>query len=112
MNRSRLSSTCPAVTPNAKIVLGEFGRVMTPIEKCLVHLVPVDQLRWPDALTRRDVARLGGNTMHLKAVGKALLYGFALVDWASPAALRRPPQGQEPPRAPAAPRRVAVPTRP
>ena len=63
---------CPIVTPHAKIVLGAQGRLMTPIEKCLVNLVPVHELKWPASLTDVDVARPGGNTMHLKAVGKAL----------------------------------------
>ena len=107
-SRTRLRPLCPTVTPNARIVIGAQGRLMTPIEKCLVHLVPVDELRWPASLTDRDVARLGGNTMHLKAVGKALLFGIALVDWGSPSAQRRPPAAAKPPRTPAKPRRVLV----
>ena len=104
VDRCTLTPYCPTVTPNARIVLGQQRRLLSPIEKCLVHLVPVDQLRWPDSLTHGDVARLGGNTMHLMAVGKALLFGLALVDWASPAARLRPPGDAKPPRAPAQPR--------
>eukprot|EP00974_Lingulodinium_polyedra_P096687 9372244-Lingulodinium_polyedra.AAC.1 len=50
--------------------------------------------------------------MHLKAVGKALLFGLALVDWDSRAAQRRPQQGESPPRAPAQPRRFVQVPRP
>ena len=108
VDRVRLAPFCPTVTPHARIVLGAQGRLMTPIEKCLVHLVPVHELNWPASLTDVDVARLGGNTMHLKAVGKALLFGLALVDWGFPSARLRPPAAARPPRTPAKPRHVPV----
>ena len=68
LSRTRGKAVCPTVTPGGRIVIGQQRRVLAPIEKCLVHLVPVHELSWPDTLTQSDVAQLGGNTMHLMAV--------------------------------------------
>ena len=66
---SRARDVCPVVTPGSRIVVGELKRLVLPIEKCLVHLVPVHTLRWPSCLQDSDIADLGGNTMHLCAAG-------------------------------------------
>ena len=54
---------------------------MIPIEKCLVHLVPVHRLSWPSSLTDNTVADLGGNTMHLLAVGALACRGVVEAVW-------------------------------
>ena len=69
VGRSRVRKHCPVVTPGSRIVLGEMRRLMIPIEKCLIHLVPVHRLSWPSSLTDNAIADLGGNTMHLLAAG-------------------------------------------
>ena len=69
VGRSRVRKHCPVVTPGSRIVLGEMRRLMIPIEKCLIHLVPVHRWSWPSSLTDNAVADLGGNTMHLLAAG-------------------------------------------
>lgn len=65
-------SACPTVTPRGRIVVGELGRLMVPIEKLLVHLFPVHTLQFPRCLTDADLADLGGNTMHLMAAGASV----------------------------------------
>ena len=60
---------CPVVTPGCRIVVGELKRLMVPMEKCLVHLVPVHRLAWPAGLSDANISDFGGNTMHLLAVG-------------------------------------------
>ena len=71
LSRTRGKAVCPTVTPGGRIVIGQQRRVLAPIEKCLVHLVPVHELSWPETLTQSDVAQLGGNTMHLMAVARS-----------------------------------------
>ncbi len=61
----RVRQLCPTITPGAKILIGDLGRVMLPIEKCLAHLVPVHRLSWPASFTDATFADLGGNAMHL-----------------------------------------------
>lgn len=68
LGRARPMQLCPTVTPRGLIVVGELGRLMSPMEKLLVHLLPVHSLKLPPSLTDRDIADLGGNTMHLMAV--------------------------------------------
>ncbi len=75
------SGQCPCVMPGSKIIVAKVGRMMLPIEKLLVHLFPVHEMHIPASLGGGDIARLGGNTMHLKAVGLALLIGSSCIDW-------------------------------
>ena len=35
---------CPVVTPNCKVWVAELNRFILPIEKFLIHLVPVHEL--------------------------------------------------------------------
>lgn len=59
----------PVVTPGAKIWISQLNRFMTPLEKVLIHLVPVQDLAWPRSLSDSDLADMGGNTMHAMAAG-------------------------------------------
>jgi hypothetical protein len=68
LGRARfLHNVCPVITPGSRIWVSELHRFVSPMEKILLHLVPVHQLVWPEALTDRDVSCMGGNTMHLMA---------------------------------------------
>ncbi len=70
LGRVRLRrDSCPTVTPGCLMLLGDLGRLMIPLEKCLVHLVPLHDLVLPSDLTDSDFAILGGNTMHLMSAG-------------------------------------------
>lgn len=69
LGRARPVHLCPTVTPKGRIVVGELGRLMTPMEKLLVHLLPVHTLQFPPNLSDSDIEDLGGNTMHLMAAG-------------------------------------------
>jgi len=61
-------ATCfPAITPVSRVVVGDLGRLMPPVEKLLVHLLPVHCLVFPSTFADRDFADLGGNTMRLMA---------------------------------------------
>ena len=66
--RARLSVKCPTVTPGSAIVVGELKRLMVPLEKCLVHLVPLHKLVLPAAISDTEFGNFGGNTMRLMAV--------------------------------------------
>ena len=68
LGQARLSGTCPTLTPGSAILVGESGRLMVPVEKCLVHLVPVHKLVLPVDVSDTEFGNLGGNTMHLMAV--------------------------------------------
>ena len=73
-----------------------------PIEKLLLHNFPIHRMRLPAALTDEALGDMGGNTMHLKSVGLAVLLGVGLVDWSTSggmpirAALRPTPAARAP----------------
>ena len=78
------------------------GRPVAPIEKLILHGFPVHRMRIPASIDDVALAQLGGNTMHLKSVGLAVLLGVGLVDWStsggmsSRAALRPTPAARVP----------------
>ena len=80
---ARTDGVSPTVTPNAMIhVDGRgVGRVVTPREKLLLHLFPLHKMAVPQDFPEEDLGAMGGNTMHLKAVGLALTIGLALTDF-------------------------------
>jgi len=49
-----------------------------PIDLLLLQGFPVHRMRFPYSLSARDLAKLAGNTMHLKCVGLALAIGILL----------------------------------
>ncbi len=69
----------PTVTPRGRICVQKLGRLMTPLEKLLVHGFPLHKIKLPASLTDEAVNLLGGNTMHLKAIGLILLIGVSLL---------------------------------
>ena len=77
------------------------------MEKLFLNMVPVHELTWPPELSHADIEDLAGNTMHLKAVGHAMLIALALVKWGLDA--ERRPGEEEPVRKAGQPRYVLVP---
>ena len=98
----------PTVTPGSRTVVGELRRVMLPIEKILVHAFPIHEVTWPPGFKDQDFADLGGNTMHLMAVAKAMLIGMALVDWTSPRVAMCLAPGSTPEVRPEPPREIKL----
>ena len=78
------------------------GRPVAPIEQAILNGFRVHRMRVPASIGDVALARLGGNTMHLKSVGLAVLHGIGLVDWStsggmsSRAALRPTPAARAP----------------
>ena len=82
----RTDGALPTVTPGSHLVLREAGRVVTPIEKILVHGFPVHRMVFPAQVTDAELASMGGNTMHVHVVAVALMLATSMVDWTLPAA--------------------------
>jgi len=93
-----LDGSAPTITPGGIIAVKKAGRIMVPAEKLLAHNFPLHNMSWPPNMSDKDVEDLGGNTMHLAAVGLALLIGIAGVNWAASAAkVGQKPCGAAPP---------------
>ena len=101
-----MQDVCPTVTPGAKLWVVKEQRFVTEVEKLLLNMVPVHLLKWPSGLSDRDIHDLAGNTMHLKAVGLAMLIAMSLVEW-GPVATERP-RSLEPSRRAKRPRKVGA----
>ena len=76
----RAGGVCPTLTPKGIVLVQRAGRPVAPIEKWIVHGLHVHRMRIPASIDDVALARLGGNTMHLKSVGLAVLLGIGLVD--------------------------------
>ena len=89
----RTDGVCPTITPKGMIFVGGRGvdRVVTPREKLLLHLFPLHKMQIPSDFPEEELAKMGGNTMHLKSVGLALTIGLALVDFSRSGASMRGP---------------------
>ena len=79
-NSVRVDGSLPTVTPGGVLIVREAGRVLTPMEKLIVHGIPVHRLIWPDGLADQDVASMGGNTMHVHIVAVAMMFAASPVD--------------------------------
>jgi site-specific DNA-cytosine methylase len=79
--QSRADGATPTLTPNGIAIVQRLGRPIAPIEKLLLHGFPIDLMGIPADTKNSVLSRLGGNTMHLKAVSLAMLAAIALVDW-------------------------------
>ena len=55
--------------------VGVSGRLLTPLEKMLLHVFPIHNMSIPDDFPYKQLGYMGGNTMHLKSVALALLIG-------------------------------------
>ena len=83
----RTDGSLPTITPGAHIALGFAGRVLLPIEKLLLHALPLHRMVIPDGISDSELESMGGNMMHLQTVAVAMAVALSLVDWAHPHAL-------------------------
>eukprot|EP00435_Cladocopium_sp_Y103_P072726 s27_g41.t1 len=82
----RTDGRLPTITPGSILAVADAGRVVTPLEKILLHGFPVHRMKIPPGITDRQLEKMGGNTMHVHVVGVAILLALGLVDWSLPAA--------------------------
>ena len=73
----------PTITPGSHLVFGRAGRALAPMEKMLLHALPLHKMKFDHSLKDTDFEDMGGNMMHLQTVGVAMLVGMSLVNWAS-----------------------------
>ena len=90
----RIDGTLATVTPGGLLAVREAGRVVSPMEKLILHGFPVHRMTFPRDLCDKDLACMAGNTMHVQAVGLAMLMACSLVNWSLQAACepRSPPR--------------------
>ena len=77
----RFNGISPTLTPGGCVVVDRARRVVVPIEKLMLHGFPIHRMKIPTSTSNTQLASLGGNTMHVKCVGLALLMGIVLVNW-------------------------------
>jgi site-specific DNA-cytosine methylase len=77
------AGTCCTLTPRSLVCVQKVGRVILPVEKLLLHGFPLHMMDLPK-ITGDAMSLLGGNTMHLRSVGLALLVGLSLCRWHMP----------------------------
>ena len=77
----RCDGCLPTITPGAHILLAQARRALTPLEKLLVHALPLHRIHIPEDISNREIEIMGGNMMHLQTVGVAMLMAMSLVDW-------------------------------
>ena len=70
---------CPTITPRGIFYVGALGRTLVPCEKMLLQGFPLHRMRVPRKISDSALGKMGGNTMHLHAVGLALLMGIRLL---------------------------------
>ena len=95
---------CSIVTPRVRTWALKDQGFASAAEKLLLNMVPVHLLEWPAELSENDIADMAGNTMHLKAVGFAVLIALSLVEWGPAAASR--PHSEDPCRRAKPPREI------
>lgn len=95
----RTDGVCPTITPKGMLYVEGRGvdRLITPREKLAAQLFPLHQMAVPKDFPEEEYGILGGNTMHLKSVGLALLIGLSLVDCAQASARTLHDFGKAPP---------------
>lgn len=80
----RVDGRLPCITPGSVLAMVAAGRVVTPLEKVMLHGLPVHRMMFPSDVSSADIERAGGNTMHVHIVGAAILMLLSLVDWGLP----------------------------
>ena len=63
------------------MVVDRARGVIIPTEKLMLHGFPIHRMKIPTSTSKSALSSLGGNTMHVKCVGLALLMGIVLVNW-------------------------------
>ena len=86
--RVRTDGSLPTATPGALLVSSRAGRIISPLEKVMIHGFPIHRMVFPSKLTDQELASMGGNTMHVQIVAVAMKFALSLVDWSKPMASR------------------------
>ena len=85
---ARNDGSLPTITPGALLAAAGARRIIAPLEKILLHAFPIHRMVFPANLTDKELASMGGNTMHVEIVAVAMMLALALVDWTKPDASR------------------------
>ena len=92
VNRARVRSdgSLPTATPGALLASSRAGRIISPLEKIMIHGFPIHRMVFSSKrkLTDKELASMGGNTMHVQIVAIAMKLALSLVDWSKPMASR------------------------
>ena len=79
----RADGKLPTITPGSKLAMSKVARVLSPLEKIMLHGFPIHRMTF-GSITDKELESMGGNTMHVHIVGAAALVGMGLVNWALP----------------------------
>lgn len=79
----RVDGALPTITPGGRIVVAGAARFLVPLEKLLLHALPLHRMVIPDGVSDADLETMGGNMMHLHTVAAAMLVSLSLVDWSN-----------------------------
>ena len=81
----RSDGRLPTITPGAHILMAEAGRALAPMEKLLMHALPLHKMTIPSNVSDSELEDMAGNMMHLQFAdsGFAMLMAISLVDWMS-----------------------------
>ena len=86
---TRMATQCsghlPTITPGCILASARHQRVVSPVEKLVLHGFPVHRMKL-EGTTDKQVASMAGNTMHVHIVGVAMLLALGLVNWTLPCA--------------------------
>ena len=89
-NSARTDGTLPTLTPGGAVALKSVGRTIVPIEKLILHGLPIHTMHLLEELSQSDWSKLGGNTMSVQVVACATVLAMAMVDWSLPACYAQP----------------------
>ena len=82
VTRSRaVAGKLPTITPGSVLAMAGQKRILSPLEKILLHAFPIHRMTIPTTTTQKQLQEAGGNTMHVQVVGCALFMLLSLVDW-------------------------------
>ena len=82
----RTDGSLPTITPGSVLAMRTAKRVVSPLEKIMLHGFPIHRMKFPAGLSDKELEKMGGNTMHVHVVGAAMVMALAMVDWSLPAA--------------------------
>ena len=75
-----LTGMLPTLTPRSAVAVSRLSRTMLGEEKLMAMGFPVHKMYTPPCFPQAALHKLGGNAMHVRCVGAALLIGLCLVD--------------------------------
>lgn len=91
VTRSRaVAGQLPTITPGSVLAMAQPKRVLSPLEKVLLHAFPLHKMSIPANTTQKQLQDMGGNTMHVQVVACAISLLLGLVDWSLPASSAAP----------------------